>query len=75
MSAPRPTQRRHRKLTARQLDVLQAVADGDTQREIAAALWVQPPAISQTLQAVRIKLGASTNASAVAIAVRTGLIT
>lgn len=64
-----------RTLTARQVEVLQAVADGDTYDEIATALWITRTSVSTTVGHIRVKLRTTSTASAVAIALRKGLIT
>ena len=76
MTAPQVSDARakSRELTAHQLNVLQALADGDTQVEIAAWLWVGRSAVANVLQAVRTKLRVSTNEQAIAEALRRKII-
>lgn len=62
-------------LTARQIEILQAVADGDTHSEIADALFITPTAVASTLTYIRIKLRATNTPNAVATALRKRIIT
>jgi len=61
-------------LSPRELDVLRAAADGSTNREIAAALFVSEATVKTHLLHLYDKLGARDRASAVAIAYRRGLL-
>jgi DNA-binding CsgD family transcriptional regulator len=62
-------------LTARQTEILQAVADGDTPQEIADALFITPTAVATTIYYTRIKLRATSTPNAVATALRKRIIT
>lgn len=53
-------------LTEREAEVLAAVADGKTNREIAQLLFVSPHTVRQHLENIFAKLGAHTRAAAVA---------
>lgn len=66
--AARPT------LTARERQVLQLAADGRSLREIAEALHLSPGTVRSHLQRIHKKLGVRDRASAVAVALRLGLI-
>lgn len=72
-----PTGKRPRSwvLTPHQLELLQAIADGDSYEEIASEHWIGKNTISTAMQSVRIKLRASNTPNAIAIALRKGLIT
>lgn len=61
-------------LTARELDVLQRVAAGHSNREIGAMLSVTEDTIKARLKAILAKLGARDRTHAVTIAMRRGLI-
>lgn len=62
-------------LTSRQLEILQAVADGDTHAEIADALFITETAVGSTLTYIRTKLRATNTPNAVATALRKRIIT
>ena len=61
-------------LTPRELDVLRRAADGKTAREIAAELVLSPATVSTHLKNIYEKYEVSDRASAVAKALREGLI-
>ena len=61
-------------LTPRQTDVLELVADGLTNADIAARLFVSPKTVDHHVSALLSKLGASSRQEAVAIARNTGLV-
>ena len=63
--APRPAQ-----LTERECDVLELVAQGLTNREVAARLFIAPGTVRKHLENVYEKLGVRTRAGAVAAAFR-----
>ncbi len=63
------------KLSERELQVLRAVADGRTNREIAAGLFISEATVKTHLLHLYEKLGARDRASAVALAYRSGLLT
>ena len=68
--APRPAVR----LTPRELEVLQLIADGLGTTQIARALYVSDDTVKTHVAHVLNKLGATSRANAVAIALRGGLI-
>ncbi len=61
-------------LTAREIQVLEAVADGRSNKEIAAAFAISEETVKTHLRKLFEKLGASDRAQAVAIALRQHLI-
>ncbi len=61
-------------LTARELEILRLVAEGLTDAEIAARLFLSPHTIHRHLANVRTKLGQPSRAAAVAQASRLGLL-
>jgi DNA-binding NarL/FixJ family response regulator len=61
-------------LTSRQLDVIRAVADSQTNRQIAAALGISEDTVKQHLTAVFDKCGVSNRVELALFAVRNGLI-
>jgi DNA-binding CsgD family transcriptional regulator len=66
--------RRHlRGLTARQVEVLRLVAQGHTDRQIAAELGLSEKTVGRHLESIFAKLGVSSRAAAAAAAVRLGL--
>ncbi len=64
----------HGTLTAREAQILEAVADGRSNKEIAAALGIAEDTVKTHLRRLFEKLGASDRAQAVAIALRQRLI-
>ena len=68
LSSPAPT------LTARELDVLDAVAGGATNKEIAKHLFVSEATVKTHLVHINDKLGATSRTEAVALARRAGLL-
>jgi DNA-binding NarL/FixJ family response regulator len=60
-------------LTDREREVLALLAQGSTNRQIAAALTITPNTVKKHVDHVLQKLGVSTRAAAAAIAVRAGL--
>ncbi len=62
------------RLTARQVDVLEAMAQGQTNKEIARAFGISPATVKAHAMAAFMTLGASTRAEAVARAQRLGLL-
>ena len=60
-------------LTARQAEVLRLVAQGQTDRQIAAALGLSEETVGRHLSAIFRTLGVSSRAAAIAAAVRHGL--
>jgi DNA-binding NarL/FixJ family response regulator len=72
-SRPRPPAPGVR-LTPRELEVLQLIADGLGGRQIARALYVSDDTVKTHVSHVLNKLGATSRANAVAIAIRSGLI-
>ena len=61
-------------LTEREVGVLRLVAEGHTNKEIAARLFVSPDTINGHLDNIYRKLGVSDRAHAVAVALRSGLV-
>ena len=61
-------------LTAREMQVLRLVAKGLSEREVADRLSISPHTAHRHLSNIRLKLNATTQAAAVAQAVRIGLI-
>ena len=68
-ASPRATLR----ITARERDVLELVADGCSTAEIARALWITEDTVRTHIKRTLARLGARTRAHAVAIAFREGL--
>jgi DNA-binding CsgD family transcriptional regulator len=54
-------------LTAREREILQTVADGATNREIAAQLWISPHTVRTHLQHIFEKLDVRTRTEAAAV--------
>ena len=63
-----------RELTARQAEILRSVTNGLTNKTIAQQLKISPESVKQHLNAIFQKLGATTRAEAVAIALRKHLL-
>jgi DNA-binding NarL/FixJ family response regulator len=61
-------------LTTRELEVLDLLVDGLTNREIGSRLFVSPKTVSAHVEHILAKLGASRRLEAAAIAHRLGLI-
>ena len=61
-------------ITSRELEVLQLVADGLENREIAARLYLSVETVKTHIRHVFSALGARSRAHAVAIGFRTGLL-
>jgi LuxR family transcriptional regulator, maltose regulon positive regulatory protein len=61
-------------LTEREMEVLRLVAKGLSEREVAAKLFISPHTAHRHLSNIRLKLNATTQAAAVAQAIRVGLI-
>ena len=70
-AAPRAAQR----ITARELDVLELIADGYSTARIAQALWITEDTVRTHVRRMLARLDARTRAHAVAIAYRDGLWT
>jgi DNA-binding CsgD family transcriptional regulator len=62
------------KVTRRELEVLELVADGMSTREIAQRLWVTDETVKTHVRRLHDRLGARTRAHAVAIAFRSGIL-
>lgn len=62
-----------RRLTSRELDVLELVAEGYSTAEIARALWITEDTVRTHIKRALARLEARTRAHAVAIAFREGL--
>lgn len=61
-------------LTRRELEVLRLIASGLSEREVADRLFISPHTAHRHLSNIRLKLGAATQAAAVAHALRLGLL-
>lgn len=61
-------------LTKRETEVLQLVADGLLNKQIAQRLYVSPETIKSCVDEIRMKLDATNRAHAASIGVRHGLI-
>jgi DNA-binding NarL/FixJ family response regulator len=61
-------------LTAREIEVLQQVAEGNRNRDIADRLFISEGTVKVHLQHIMDKLGASDRTQAITIAVRRGII-
>jgi DNA-binding CsgD family transcriptional regulator/Tfp pilus assembly protein PilF len=61
-------------LTPREMEVLRLVAQGLGEREVADSLGISPHTAHRHLSNIRLKLNVATQAAAVALAYRTGLI-
>jgi len=64
-----------RRLTARERQVLELVADGYSTADIARALWITEDTVRTHIKRMMVRLGARTRAHVVAIAFREGLWT
>ncbi|WP_043622697.1 response regulator [Nonomuraea candida] len=62
-------------LSARELEVLRLIADGATNREVAARLFVSEATVKSHVLHIYTKLGVNDRAAAVATAFRRGLLT
>mgnify|MGYP001586654667 FL=1 len=62
------------KLTVREMDVLRLLAQGQTNKEIAAALGITERTVKFHVSSILGKLGAANRAEAVTIAAQRGLI-
>ncbi len=72
--APPKESRRH-DLTLREREVLQLVAEGATNKEIAASLYLSAHTVNFHMKNILSKLHLRNRAQAVAFAIRTGLVT
>jgi NarL family two-component system response regulator LiaR len=61
-------------LTKRETEVLQLVADGLLNKQIAQRLFLSPETIKSCVDGIRLKLDATNRAHAASIGVRSGLI-
>jgi DNA-binding NarL/FixJ family response regulator len=61
-------------LTARETEVLQLIADGLMNKQIAQLLYLSPETIKSCIDGIRIKLDASNRTHAVSIGLRSGII-
>ncbi|MFZ6991702.1 response regulator transcription factor [Curtobacterium sp. RRHDQ66] len=69
-TAPQPLRERFPELTPREADVLERIADGRTNPEIAAELFLTVPTVKSYVNQLFQKLGVRTRAEAVALALR-----
>ncbi|MGZ4598145.1 MAG: helix-turn-helix domain-containing protein, partial [Actinomycetes bacterium] len=75
VAAPaRATSRRDEPLTAREQEVLELVAQGRSNREIAGQLFISAKTVSVHVSNILAKLGAGGRTEAVAVARRRGLL-
>ncbi len=72
--AGRSTTSRSPDLTKRELEVLEQLAHGQTQAQIAAGLVISPKTVASHLQRILAKLGVHSRAQAVAVAYQSGAI-
>ena len=63
------------KLSARELEVLRLVANGNSNRMIGAILTISEPTVKSHMSTVLVKLGASDRTHAVTLAIKRGYIT
>jgi len=68
------TSRDESSLSPREREILTLLANGRTQREIAAALVISPKTVATHIQHLLSKLGVHSRAQAVAVAYRLGLV-
>jgi DNA-binding NarL/FixJ family response regulator len=61
-------------LTERQLEVLRLVANGNSNRDVARWLWIEPCSVQTLLKHAYRALGVDDRAHAVAVALRLGLL-
>jgi DNA-binding CsgD family transcriptional regulator len=61
------------RITPREREVLELVADGRSTAEIAQALWITEDTVRTHIKRMMVRLGARTRAHAVAVAFREGL--
>ena len=72
---PRPSTRANPAgLTARERDVLAVLAEGSSNQEIAARLFLSPRTVENHVAAILAKLGAATRADAVSAARSLGIL-
>ena len=62
------------RLSPRQREILALVAQGATDNEIARRLCLSSTSVSQYMKKIRARLGASSRAHAVALALRLGIL-
>ncbi|MFU8870563.1 response regulator [Micromonospora sp. SL4-19] len=62
-------------LSARELEILRLIADGTTNREVAARLFISEATVKTHVLHIYAKLGVNDRAAAVAVAFRRGLLT
>lgn len=68
-----PTSRSIR-LTPRQREILNLVAEGATDNEIASRLCLSSATVSQHVKTIRVRLGVTSRTHAVALALRLGIL-
>ena len=61
-------------LTRREAEVLQLIADGLLNKQIAQRLFISPETVKSCVESLRMKLDASNRAHAASIGIRHGLI-
>ncbi|GAC1368364.1 MAG: hypothetical protein NVS2B12_15860 [Ktedonobacteraceae bacterium] len=66
-------QREEIKLTERECEILQGVAHGERNKEIAARLGISEPTVKSHLANIYFKLNVDSRASAVAVAIQRGI--
>lgn len=62
------------RLSTRELEILELISEGLTNKQIANRLWLSVETVKSHVSAVHAKLGADSRAHAVAIAFRQGLL-
>jgi DNA-binding NarL/FixJ family response regulator len=62
------------RLTKRESEILQLLADGLTQKQIAERLFISPKTVGTHIEHILLKLGVRTRAQAVAVAYRGDLV-
>lgn len=62
------------RLTKRESEILQLLADGLTQKQIAQTLFISPKTVGSHIERILLKLGVRTRAQAVAVAYRGDLV-
>ncbi len=73
-AVPSTTTSRSLDLTKRELEVLELLAQGQTQAQIASALVISPKTVASHVQRILAKLGVHSRAQAVALAYQSGAI-
>ncbi len=72
--APPALRKTESDLTGREQEILQRVASGERNKEIAAHLCISEPTVKSHLASIYFKLGVDSRASAVAVAIERGVL-